>query len=235
MQLIIDIGNTRAKASIFDKDKLVFQTAWTNNDEEEILNIIQKFKPTCCAFSNVGHEHLLITEALHRFGIPVLRVSATTPSPVHNPFPTLGSDRLAAIVGAVTLLPHRELLVIDSGTCVTYDYIDADANLIGGNISPGLMLRLKAMHDHTALLPLIPIEGEVPDAGYDTPTAMRVGVVRGLQYKIEGFIRDYAKNHPQLEVFLTGGDSSLFSSDLQQRIHIEPQLVAIGLNRLLLS
>lgn len=233
MQLTIDIGNTRAKATVFEGNKIMFQTAWTDNDEEEITKIIDKYAPTRCAFSNVGHERLLIMETLHRRGIPVLRLSATTPTPVNNPFPTLGSDRLAALVGAVTLLPHQDLLVIDSGTCVTYDYIDANANVVGGNISPGLQLRLKAMHDHTALLPLIPVEGELPETGYDTPTAMRVGVVHGLQYEIEGFIRHFVQHHPSLKVFLTGGDSTQFSSDLQHRVHIEPQLVAIGLNRLL--
>lgn len=101
---------------------------------------------------------------------------------------TLGLDRIAAVVGAVMQCPDKAVLIVDAGTCVTYDLLTADGTFAGGNIAPGIRLRLRAMHEHTGKLPLIDDAGETPEIGFSTETAMRAGAVLGIAYEIEGYI-----------------------------------------------
>ncbi len=112
---------------------------------------------------------------------------------------------------------------------MAYEFIDDNGDYLGGNIAPGLRLRMLAMHEHTALLPLVEIKGDTPEIGYDTATAMRAGVVLGLKHEIEGYIRHYRTMHPTLQVFLTGGDEFRFSEDIQCIIHSDHYLVPKGL------
>ena len=174
---------------------------------------------------------------IERAGCPVLHVTGETPAPVKVAYrtpATLGADRLAAVVGAVTLVPQTDLMVIDAGTCITYDFVDAAGLYVGGNISPGVEMRLEALHARTARLPRIDVDGgEVPDLGYDTDTAIRAGVVRGIGYELQGCIRHHQKRFPNLKIFLTGGDRYAFSDALRRNILTDSHLVARGLNRLL--
>jgi len=134
----------------------------------------------------------------------------------------------------VTLVPQTDLMVIDAGTCITYDFVDARGHYVGGNISPGVEMRLEALHARTARLPRIDVDGgEVPDLGYDTDTAIRAGVVRGIGYELQGCIRHHQKRYPNLKIFLTGGDRYAFSDALRRNILTDSHLVARGLNRLL--
>ena len=126
-----------------------------------------------------------------------------------------------------------ELLVIDSGTCITYDFLDAENHYQGGNIAPGLRLRLMAMHEHTALLPLIDGDGEAPELGYDTATALRSGVVWGIKYEIEGYIRRFRRKYPHVSVFLTGGDIKKLRISTKSSIFADDFLVPRGLNQIL--
>lgn len=141
----------------------------------------------------------------------------------------LGSDRVAADIGARSIRPKQTLLVIDAGTCLTFDVIAKDGTILGGAISPGIALRLKAMHEHTAALPLLDPNGEHPVLGYDTPTSMRSGAVNGVKWEIEGYIRNIMNNYPDLHVFFTGGDVTEFPEDLQPIVTCEPLLVQKGL------
>jgi type III pantothenate kinase len=141
----------------------------------------------------------------------------------------MGADRVAADIGARSIYADRPLLVIDAGTCITFDVIDIDGTILGGSISPGIHLRLKAMHEHTAALPLLGIDGEHPVMGYNTETAMRSGAINGVRWEIEGYIRHILALRPQLHIFFTGGDSTQFPPDLQQIITIDPLLVQRGL------
>ena len=125
--------------------------------------------------------------------------------------------------------PANTLLIIDAGTCLTFDVIGRDGTVLGGAISPGINLRLRAMHEHTAALPLLDAEGEHPVLGYDTPTSMRGGAINGVKWEIEGYIRTMLQQYPDLHVFMTGGDSMDFSEDLQRIITREPLLVQKGL------
>ena len=141
----------------------------------------------------------------------------------------LGADRVAADIGARSMMPEHTLLIIDAGTCLTFDVIGRDGTILGGAISPGINLRLKAMHEHTAALPLLDAEGEHPVLGYDTPTSMRSGAINGIRWEIEGYIRTMQKLYPDLHVFMTGGDDMEFPEDLQHIITREPLLVQKGL------
>ncbi len=120
---------------------------------------------------------------------------------------TLGYDRIAAAVGAQSLFPQQNILIIDAGTAITYDLLSADGTFAGGNIAPGADLRLQSLHEHTGRLPLVETEGDTPLLGYDTTTALRSGSLQGIAYEIEGYIEACTKRYGRLLVFLTGGDA----------------------------
>ena len=141
----------------------------------------------------------------------------------------LGADRLAAIVGARAAAPDSDLIVVDAGTCLTFDVVRRDGRIMGGNISPGVALRLKAMHEHTAALPLFGPEGDAPEMGFDLPTAMRGGAVNGVKWEIEGFTRAIWRTMPEARLFSTGGNLFDFAPDVAARTTCDPLLVHKGL------
>ncbi len=146
---------------------------------------------------------------------------------------TLGLDRIAAAVGAHQLCPGRAVLIIDAGTCITYDLLTADGTFAGGNIAPGIELRLRSMHEHTGKLPRVAAEGETPEVGFSTETAMRAGVIWGVTHEIEGYIARFKQDYPDLFVFLTGGDALKLEAKIKSRIFVDSNLVLTGLNRIL--
>lgn len=150
----------------------------------------------------------------------------------HTPH-TLGLDRIAAVVGASMECPGQPVLIVDAGTCVTYDLLTADGTFAGGNIAPGIRLRLLAMHEHTGKLPLIGDSGEIPEIGFSTETAMRAGAILGVAYEIEGYIARLTEAYPGLFVFLTGGDALKLAAKIKSRIFVNENLVLTGLNRIL--
>ena len=150
----------------------------------------------------------------------------------HTPH-TLGLDRIAAVVGASMECPGRPVLIVDAGTCVTYDLLTADGTFAGGNIAPGIRLRLLAMHEHTGKLPLVDDSGEIPEIGFSTETAMRAGATLGVAYEIEGYMARLNEIYPDLFVFLTGGDALKLAAKIKSRIFVNENLVLTGLNRIL--
>ena len=175
-------------------------------------------------------------ERLEQLSFPVIRLTHETPVPIKNLYKTpetLGADRLAAVIGANAIRPNRDLLIIDAGTCITFDFIDKHGQYHGGNISPGMEMRLKALHAFTAKLPEVTADGETPTYGDSTETAIRAGVYHGIAFEIEGYIRQLQKNYPQLLVFLTGGDRFSFDTNLKSSIFADSFLVLKGLNRIL--
>lgn len=150
----------------------------------------------------------------------------------HTPH-TLGLDRIAAVVGASMECPGRPVLIVDAGTCVTYDLLTADGTFVGGNIAPGIRLRLLAMHEHTGKLPLVNDSGEIPEIGFSTETAMRAGATLGVAYEIEGYMARLNEVYPDLFVFLTGGDALKLAAKIKSRIFVNENLVLTGLNRIL--
>ncbi len=234
MNLVVDIGNSTAKIAVFDGQRMVLRRRLVADLAEEIAALKKTLSFKAVACSVVGNPHPDVMECLQRIAPRLVEVKGTTPTPLicdYRTPETLGADRLAAAVGAATLCPDTELLIIDAGTCITYDYVGADRHYRGGNISPGLGMRLRALHDQTARLPLVEAEGKMPHEGKDTPTAIRCGVVRGMSYEIDGYIRAFRLQHPQGRVFLTGGNAYRFAQESD--VERNDSLVEIGLNTIL--
>jgi len=236
VNLTIDIGNTRTKVATFEGSDFVAEEKVEDISAQHLRDMVSRCRPERIAYCSVAAEDSDIEVALRDLPCPVLHVSGQTPAPVEVGYrtpQTLGADRLAAVVGAATLRPNTDLLVIDAGTCITYDLIEGSGLYIGGNISPGVEMRFEALHARTARLPHIIAEGDVPDLGYDTETAIRAGVMRGIGYELQGCIRHWLKRYPRLHIFLTGGDRFAFSEAVRQNLLTDSHLVARGLNRLL--
>ena len=236
MKLIIDIGNTVAKLVAFDGDEPVEEVRTSNESLAALGAFAAKYAFTHGIVGAVREITPQAEERLQALHIPLLRFTSSTPGPITNRYrtpQTLGSDRLAAAVGARSLKPGKDLLIIDAGTCVTYEVIDALGNYWGGNIAPGMHMRLRALHEFTAKLPLVEAEGAVPGMGYDTDTAIRSGVLRGMKYEIEGYIRSMRAKYPKLLVFLTGGDKINFDTTIKSIIFADKFIVPRGLNKIL--
>ena len=236
MKLIIDIGNTVAKLVAFDGDEPVEEVRTSNESLAALGAFAAKYAFTHGSVGAVREITPQAEERLQALHIPLLRFTSSTPVPITNRYrtpQTLGSDRLAAAVGARSLKPGKDLLIIDAGTCVTYEVIDALGNYWGGNIAPGMHMRLRALHEFTAKLPLVEAEGAVPGMGYDTDTAIRSGVLRGMKYEIEGYIRSMRAKYPKLLVFLTGGDKINFDTTIKSIIFADKFIVPRGLNKIL--
>ena len=236
MNLVIDIGNTAAKIAVFDEKKLVKTFQGNNHSLNELSEIAKRYplqKGVIASVITLTGDILAQLEAL---GIDMLHVNSETPIPITNLYKTpqtLGMDRLAAIIGANELKPKMDLLVVDAGTCITYDFLNAKGEYLGGNISPGINMRLKALHKFTDKLPLVSPDGETPVWGDTTETAIRAGVMNGIALEIEGYIRQAKGRHPSLVVFLTGGDGFAFDTNKRNDILTDKYLVLKGLNRIL--
>ena len=220
MYILLDIGNTRLKASTADCNSIYPNENWLDFTDiaEEIL------------VSNVAGSDALPKEVARSPKCKFLTWQSPEAREWLKDRPAgLGADRVAADIGARSMMPEHTLLIIDAGTCLTFDVIGRDGTILGGAISPGINLRLRAMHEHTAALPLLDAEGEHPVLGYDTPTSMRSGAINGIRWEIEGYIRTMQKMYPDLHVFMTGGDDMEFPEDLQHIITREPLLVQKGL------
>lgn len=236
MNLVIDIGNTIAKIAVFEEDALVeiiYDSTW---DMKLWSEFIDKYDLQGGIISSVVHLPAEVIGFLDSLSFPVLYMNSLTDVPIVNLYKTpqtLGCDRLAAVVGASHFKPHCDLLVIDAGTCITYDFIDSNNNYHGGNISPGLQMRFKALHQFTGKLPLVKEEGKTPLLGEDTETAIRAGIRRGIEFEIEGYISRLRYKYPKLFVFLTGGDAFSFDGSIKNIIFADRFLVLKGLNRIL--
>lgn len=220
MYILLDIGNTRLKASTADCNSIYPNENWLDYTDiaEGIL------------VSNVAGNDALPKEVAGNLKCKFLTWQSPEAMKWLKDIPAgLGADRVAADIGARSMRSGHTLLIIDAGTCLTFDVIGRDGTVLGGAISPGINLRLRAMHEHTAALPLLDAEGEHPVLGYDTPTSMRGGAVNGVRWEIEGYIRTMLKQYPDLHVFMTGGDSMEFTEDLQDIITKDPLLVQKGL------
>lgn len=220
MKLLFDIGNTRMKVSTAEHGNITPTENWL-----ELLHVAENV-----LVSNVAGPKALPKEvALHQ-NCKILTWESPEAGLWLKKIPAgLGADRVAADIGARSIRPNQTLLIIDAGTCLTFDVIAKDGSIIGGAISPGISLRLKAMHEHTAALPLLEPAGEHPILGYDTPTSMRSGAVNGVKWEIEGYIRSILASYPDLHVFFTGGDGTEFPKDLQPIITCDTLLVQKGL------
>jgi type III pantothenate kinase len=191
MNLCIDQGNSSTKIGVFDQDKLIEFTTLEKLGSAEISKLFEKFPIDACILSSVISENDDILIELMNKCPDFIELSHFTPIPIENRYKTpetLGKDRLAAVVGASFLKPGSDILVVDAGTAITYDFIDANKIYWGGNIAPGLNLRLQALHEFTQKLPLVEAQVESPGLGTDTQSAIISGAMYGIVYEIDGYI-----------------------------------------------
>ena len=235
MYLLIDIGNTAAKLAVSDGSTLL-HTMYVNAPWADTFSHIRQNYPIHrCAVSTVAAEDKALKQALASQPFPTLWLTAETPCPLRNIPHGYGADRLAADIGAWAQTPSHPLLVIDAGTCITYDLFNHQGELLGGIISPGIQLRLKAMHEHTALLPLFEAETSTPLIGFNTKDSMMSSAIHGTRYELEGYIRTFLAQYPHLKVYLTGGNTFQLSPDLASHVTHDPHLLFRGLQNLLAS
>lgn len=239
MNLVIDIGNTRAKIALFHENEYVEKAILDYLTLDALSDYTKGHNIEGVIMSVTGRDTEGVEKTL-REKYFFIQLNQQTPIPIENRYgtpETLGKDRLAAVVAAQFLSPGQNCLAIDAGTCITYNFLNSAGQFLGGNIAPGLNMRLKAMHHFTAKLPLIErqTEGAMPDlVGTTTEHAMRNGAQMGLLAEVEGFVERFQKQFGATQVIITGGDGAFLHQHLSiKKIYFEPNLVLIGLNRIL--
>lgn len=229
MILALDFGNTRAKGACFKAEQLIESLSFTS--AEELKNVVSEKMISQVVYASVRKT----TDWLAELTIPVIQLTNSTHIPITNAYgspKTLGMDRLAAVVGAEATYPKSNCLVIDMGTCITFDFIDSCKVYHGGAISPGVEMRLKALHNFTGALPLVDKTESWTYMGSDTNSCIQVGVMQGILDELNGRISEYQSLYQDVHVVLTGGDVSLFESKIKAPIFVHPNLVLEGLNRI---
>ena len=238
MKLIVDAGNTCIKVVVFDGRTPVDITRIDDGDAMRLTDFAARYDIDGGIVSTVVRLSDEMEKAIESLPFPMMRLGpGETPVPVKVCYATprtLGADRLAAAVGAYVLGGGRDVLVIDIGTCITYDFVTAAGEYLGGNISPGPRLRFQALRAYTDRLPLIDRRGDLPDMGTTTETAIRSGVVNGVRREIEGYISDFLLKYPRLLVYLTGGVRLDLHISEKMRIFADEFLVPRGLVEILL-
>lgn len=233
--LTADIGNTRLKVVVFDNGKPLYIKHYEGFEPKMLEGLYGDFEVEKTVISSVNAGVFdRLTEYLRSGGRGYMVLTHETPLPFGMGYKTpqtLGLDRIAGMVGAYALHGERPLLVIDAGTCVTYDLL-ADGVFLGGNIAPGLGMRLRAMHMLTSALPEVEADDAVAEIGQSTATAMQAGAFWGLTYEINGYISRYRKRYPGLLTVLTGGDAERIAPHMADGhgLEVQPLLVPIGLN-----
>ena len=240
MNVVIDWGNSALKTGWFDGPTLVETRRY--DAPGALLSTLENRPPTNVLVSSTNRPTNEILSRLAGMERSVLVLDARTPVPIRKAYDTphtLGADRVAAAVGATALFPGQACLVLDVGTCLTADFVNPDAVFEGGLISPGLRMRFRAMHEQTARLPMVEWSadwsaGEWPGlTAKNTASALQSGVVNGLTFELNGIIETYRRERPGLVVLVCGGDGPAFESRLKPPIFAVPELVLIGLNRIL--
>lgn len=237
MNLTIDIGNTCAKLVVFDGGRPIAEERIDDCDLPKLAAFAARYPISRGIYSTVLQLSDEVLAALAGLPFPLMRLqSGVTPVPVAVRYSTpltLGSDRLAAVVGAWLKSKGKDILVIDLGTCITYDFVNSAGEYLGGNISPGPSVRLRALHRYTSALPRVSRRGERPVWGHSTETAIRCGVLTGVEYELRGYIADFRSRYPDLVIYLTGGVHLDLDISDRSRIFTDDYIVPEGLNAIL--
>ena len=229
--LCFDFGNTRLKCAVFEGKELKEVLVLENDDTDTVAAILDQYQPKKAILSSVINHHSgLETLLSERTGFHKLGHTSKLPftTPVGKP-ETIGADRLAICAAAVDLFPNGHNLAIGLGTCITYNYINKSREFLGGSISPGMTMRFRAMHEQTALLPMVEPDHHFPLIGFDTKTNLQSGVIMGMAKEIDGIIDAYALKFNNFNVLLTGWDMAFFVPHLKNRIFADPYLIFKGL------
>jgi len=229
--LCFDFGNTRLKVALFQNAKLAEVIVIENDEQGTIESLLKEFEPQKIILSSVidhnpGIEIQLASGAKFHKLNHLSNLPFTTP--VGKP-ETIGADRLALSAAAVYFFPKQHNLVIGMGSCITYNFINADHEFLGGGISPGMEMRMRSLNQFTAKLPIVKPDGNVPLIGYDTVTNILSGVVMGMAKEIDGFIDVYKERYGNFNVHLTGGDLVYLAPHLKNQIFADPELIFKGL------
>jgi type III pantothenate kinase len=236
MNLIIDNGNSLTKIALFERDYLVHVNIIEKLDEGVFNSLLKKYSAKKTIVSSVGNfpseliEFLSKKTKLHQF-------SHQTKIPIINKYKTpetLGLDRLAVAIGAYVLYPNSNCLIIDAGTCITYEFINSKKEYFGGAISPGIKMRFEALHTFTAKLPLVRFDDHFSKlTGQNTVESILSGVQNGVIEEMKGMINLYREQHNDVKILMCGGAGDFFDTHLKSSIFAEPNLVLIGLNAVL--
>lgn len=233
MLLAVDIGNSRVKTAVFENTSLIEYFVFEKADAEKYFQkIFQKHpKITDVIQSSVANElffdlpnHVLQHKIDHHWDFP-FQNEYETPA-------TLGIDRMVLAAGAVLKYPSQNRLVIDAGTCITYDICNQNDVYLGGAISPGLKLRYDALHNFTAKLPLLTVSDPASAIGSSTAGSIHSGVVNGVVHEINGFIAQYAEKHSNFIIILTGGDTDFLADRVKYTIFANSNFLLESLNHI---
>jgi len=236
MLLALDLGNTNIKSGIFSSGKLTHtETLRITENKGFINNIFNKFQDIkTVAICDVS-EKFYLKSFLPEKNIELFLIDNKTKLFFKNNYrtpETLGKDRMAAVAGAIAKFPQTPLLIIDAGTAITFDFVSKERLFLGGNISPGINLRLKALHSFTGKLPLLEKKENFPDIGCSTDEAILSGVIGGIIKEIEGIILAFRQQNPDSKVIFTGGDANFLHRFIKNDIFVLPNLVLEGIYEL---
>jgi type III pantothenate kinase len=235
MNLIIDIGNSSTKVAIFDRKDMITVFRSREFSCEKLEKKLSPYKIEKAIFSSVRDTPEYIYDLLS-VNIPevhILTFKSKLPFRIEYETPaTLGTDRIAAVAGAYNSFKGGNILVIDAGTAITYDFLEGKSYK-GGNISPGLSMRFRALHKFTGKLPLVNPHSDFSFPGNNTIDAIAAGVITGVVYEINEYIRTFEKKHTEFKVILTGGDSGYLKDKINSLVTYMPDIVMNGLNYIL--
>jgi len=232
--LTIDIGNTLTKFAVFENGEMLDFQGVERLTAEHISDILNKFSLDGYIVSAVAKmpdflhdllKNVTCVEFNHQTKIPIINTYETPE--------TLGLDRLALAVAATKLAPKTDALVISAGTCITYDFITAKNEFLGGAISPGLRMRARAMHEFTERLPLVDLPTEIGYCGANSTASLQSGIIKGVSDEIDGKITFFKAENSNGKIFLTGGDQKYLINSIKSRTFAVPNMVLIGLNEIL--
>jgi len=237
MNLVIDVGNTQIKVAIFDRVSLVhkdnFKATKILSRLDELASIYPINEVIISHVAKIDLEELDQLKSLFK----VLVLNHDTKLPFTNNYltpKTLGVDRIALMAGAVSQFPKKNVLVIDAGSCITYDFVNDNGVYYGGSISPGIEMRYKAVNSFTANLPLLDKKNEIPEIGNSTENAIHQGILNGVIQEIDGVIQQYKDKNQKLTVVLTGGDTIFLAKNIKSSIFAIPNFLLEGLNSILI-
>ena len=237
MNLVIDIGNTRTKVAVFHRGEVLITIPFDHIEVSHIELLKREYEElNKVIVSSVKDYPEELRAYLQTVFETFIELDATTPLPIENCYQTketLGKDRIAAVVGAYDLYPDTNILVIDAGTAITYDILTAEGKYLGGNISPGLEIRFKALNHFTGKLPKVEQADQNKLFGATTEEAIRAGVQNGTVYEADATISAFKEFYNNLKVIITGGDAEFFDNKLKNSFFVHFNLTSLGLNRIL--
>ena len=235
MNLVLDIGNSYIKIALFEKSELIQKFQFSDNFEKNILDTLSNYEIKYSIISNVGKIENTMIELLNNT-TNLLFLSNQLKFPfknLYNSKNTLGQDRLALVSAAAFKFPKDNVLIIDAGSCITYDFKNFKNEYLGGGISPGISMRFKSLNSFTANLPLISSTNSFKLVGDTTKNSLISGVMNGTVSEINGIIKQYFEEFKNIKIILTGGDSNFLRKRIKNSIFADQNFLLKGLNKLL--